>query len=106
MALMVHPDKNKQPGAEKAFQILKRAFDAIMSGVDPESPDTSKVECPDPTCGATVYLHKDKCTSILKGTDVGGCRVCKQKFGRVSTINQICSDQFRYFACTVSPLGL
>jgi hypothetical protein len=83
MALMVHPDKNKQPGADKAFQTLKRAFDAIMSGVDPESPDTAKVECPDPNCGATVYLHKDKCTSILKGMDIGACKVCKQKFGRV-----------------------
>jgi hypothetical protein len=43
LALMVHPDKNKQPGAEKAFQTVKRAFDALLSGVDPDAPDTCKV---------------------------------------------------------------
>lgn len=40
---MVHPDKNKAPGAEKAFQALKKAFDAILSGVDPNEKDSCKV---------------------------------------------------------------
>jgi len=83
LALMVHPDKNKQPGAEKAFQTLKRAFDALMSGVDPESPDTFKVDCPDPSCTAVVYMSQDKYNLVIKGMDIALCRVCKQKFGRV-----------------------
>jgi hypothetical protein len=43
MALVLHPDKNRAPGAEKAFQTLKKAFDVIMSGVDPDAPDTANV---------------------------------------------------------------
>ena len=43
MALVLHPDKNKAPGSDKAFQTLKKAFDVIMSGVDPEAPDTTGV---------------------------------------------------------------
>lgn len=27
--MLVHPDKNKQPGAEEAFKILQRAFELI-----------------------------------------------------------------------------
>jgi len=83
LVLMVHPDKNKQPGAVKAFQTLKRAFDALLSGVDPESPDTCKVDCADSTCTAVVYMNKDKYNLVIKGMDIGICRVCKQKFGRV-----------------------
>jgi len=83
LALMVHPDKNKQTGADKAFQTLKRAFDALMSGVDPESPDTCKVDCPDPSCTAVVYMSQDKYNLVIKGMDISLCRVCKQKFGRV-----------------------
>lgn len=29
IAVLVHPDKNKQPGAEEAFKILQRAFELI-----------------------------------------------------------------------------
>lgn len=81
---MVHPDKNKAPDAGKAFQALKKAFDAIMSGQNPDDPDTCFVECPDPTCGATIYINREKYNMILKGWDIGFCRVCKRKIGRVS----------------------
>jgi hypothetical protein len=40
---VLHPDKNKAPGSQKAFQALKKAFDAVMSGVDPDAKDTAKV---------------------------------------------------------------
>ena len=29
IAVLVHPDKNKQPGAEEAFKVLQRAFELI-----------------------------------------------------------------------------
>lgn len=29
IAVLVHPDKNKQPGAEEAFKILQRSFELI-----------------------------------------------------------------------------
>lgn len=29
IAVLVHPDKNKQAGAEEAFKILQRAFELI-----------------------------------------------------------------------------
>lgn len=32
-ALLVHPDKNSQPGAEEAFKILVHAFDLIAEPV-------------------------------------------------------------------------
>eukprot|EP01119_Soliformovum_irregulare_P004808 TRINITY_DN15928_c0_g1_i2.p1 TRINITY_DN15928_c0_g1~~TRINITY_DN15928_c0_g1_i2.p1 ORF type:complete len:167 (-),score=38.80 TRINITY_DN15928_c0_g1_i2:413-877(-) len=43
LALLVHPDRNKAKGSKEAFQMLKKAFDAVMSGYDPEDPDTQKV---------------------------------------------------------------
>jgi len=98
LALMVHPDKNKQPGADQAFKTIKRAFDAIMSGVDPYSPDVSKMDCPDPSCTATVYMTKDKFTSIIKGMDIGACRACKQKFGRI-----FCTHCFAAWTMTLNP---
>jgi len=83
LALILHPDKNKAPESQKAFQALKKAFDTFMSGVDPDSKDTSKIDCPTSSCGATVYIANDKFTQILKGTDIGICRACKSKFGRI-----------------------
>lgn len=29
IAVLVHPDKNKQPGAEEAFKVLQRSFELI-----------------------------------------------------------------------------
>lgn len=34
IAVLVHPDKNKQPGAEEAFKILQRAFELIGEPVN------------------------------------------------------------------------
>eukprot|EP01118_Nematostelium_gracile_P006109 TRINITY_DN1955_c0_g1_i1.p1 TRINITY_DN1955_c0_g1~~TRINITY_DN1955_c0_g1_i1.p1 ORF type:complete len:268 (-),score=70.21 TRINITY_DN1955_c0_g1_i1:30-833(-) len=98
MALLVHPDKNKQQGAEKAFQTLKRAFDALMSGTDPEDPSTCKVDCPSPDCGATVYMNQEKYALVLKGLDIGTCRNCKQRFGRI-----FCTHCFAAWTMTLNP---
>jgi len=83
LALLLHPDKNKAPGAETAFKILRRAFDAIMSGVDPNNSNTKQFECPDSTCGGTIYVANERFKVINQGADIGYCRACKQKFGRV-----------------------
>lgn len=37
IAVLVHPDKNKQPGAEEAFKILQRAFELIGEPVNTHS---------------------------------------------------------------------
>jgi len=90
LALLVHPDKNKAPGAQQAFQALKKAFDAIMSGgVDPDDKNTSQMVCPNPPCGGevTVYIPAEKFKQISAGKDVGYCRVCKTQFGRVFCIH-------------------
>ncbi len=82
----------------------------VISGVDPNAKDTTtvryisvklypmhillshlahttltsfQIECPDPNCGATVYIGIEKLNVINKGTDVGQCRACKQKFGKI-----------------------
>lgn len=34
IAVLVHPDKNKQAGAEEAFKILQRAFELIGEPVN------------------------------------------------------------------------
>jgi len=83
LALLLHPDKNKAPGSQKAFQSLKRAFDAVMSGADPEDKDTQQLPCPTVSCGTTLYLNAQKYSAIMKGHDVGYCKVCKNKYGRV-----------------------
>jgi len=87
LALSLHPDKNKAPGARQAFQALKKAFDAIISGVDPESSETASIDCPDPTCSTTVYIGKEKLNMVNKGTDIGVCRQCKQKFGKIFCVH-------------------
>ena len=39
-AILVHPDKNKQPGAEEAFKVLAHAFEAIREPVSNKSTNT------------------------------------------------------------------
>lgn len=85
----MHPDKNKAPGSNNAFQILKKAFDALLSGVDPEDKDTCAINCPDTTnCNAIVYLSSERFKNIMRGSDVGFCKSCKSKFGRVSNFEK------------------
>ena len=83
LALLVHPDKNLAPGAPKAFQILKRAFDAISSGADPEDADTRHMACPNPECDAVVYMERARYKAVLQGQDVGVCRACQHQFARL-----------------------
>jgi len=84
LALLLHPDKNKAPEAQKAFQLLKKAFDAVMSGIDPDGKNTSFIKCPNTeVCDATIYIPEDKEKAIMKALDIGYCRTCKTKFGRV-----------------------
>lgn len=44
IAVLVHPDKNKQPGAEEAFKILQRAFELIGEPENRKSYDQSVAE--------------------------------------------------------------
>lgn len=44
IAVLVHPDKNKQPGAEEAFKILQRAFELIGEPETRKSYDLSVAE--------------------------------------------------------------
>ena len=44
MAVLVHPDKNKQPGAEEAFKILQRAFELIGEPENRKNNDQSLAE--------------------------------------------------------------
>ncbi|PRP81051.1 chaperone protein dnaJ 49 [Planoprotostelium fungivorum] len=87
LALGLHPDKNRAPGAQQAFQSLKGAFDAIMSGVNPDAPGMVTMSCPSESCmssgGVSVYLPAEKQKAILAGKDIGYCRVCKSQFGRI-----------------------
>lgn len=98
LALMVHPDKNKAEGAGQAFQTVKKAFDVMMSGFDPDDEDTCQVDCPDPSCPAVVYLPSRQYNGVLKGSDIALCRVCKQKFGRV-----FCSHCFAAWTMILNP---
>ncbi|XP_061395097.1 transcription factor mef2A [Musca vetustissima] len=44
IAVLVHPDKNKQPGAEEAFKVLQRAFELIAEPENRLSYDQSLAE--------------------------------------------------------------
>lgn len=44
IAVLVHPDKNKQPGAEEAFKILQRAFELIGEPENRKAYDQSVAE--------------------------------------------------------------
>ncbi|XP_055853058.1 ras guanine nucleotide exchange factor P [Episyrphus balteatus] len=44
IAVLVHPDKNKQPGAEEAFKVLQRAFELIGEAENRAAYDQSLVE--------------------------------------------------------------
>lgn len=47
-AVLVHPDKNNQPGAEEAFKILVHAFDLIGEPViDVKSASKTRIEVVD-----------------------------------------------------------
>ena len=45
-AVLVHPDKNKQPGAEEAFKILVHAFDIIGEPEKRGNYDRGKIKTP------------------------------------------------------------
>jgi len=99
LALILHPDKNKAPGAEKAFQRVKKAFDAVMSGVDPDGKNTSFIKCPNSKeCDSTIYVPMEKEKAIMKALDLGYCRACKQKFGRV-----FCNHCFQSWTMVIDP---
>ncbi|XP_055376498.1 putative uncharacterized protein DDB_G0282133 [Condylostylus longicornis] len=55
IAVLVHPDKNKQPGAEEAFKVLQRAFELIGEPENRKSYDQSLAEA----------LHAEKAWSEL-----------------------------------------
>lgn len=44
IAMLVHPDKNKQPGAEEAFKVLQRAFELIGEPENRRTYDKSLAE--------------------------------------------------------------
>lgn len=44
IAVLVHPDKNKQPGAEEAFKVLQRSFELIGEPENRKSYDQSLAE--------------------------------------------------------------
>lgn len=44
IAVLVHPDKNKQPGAEEAFKVLQRSFELIGESENRKSYDQSLAE--------------------------------------------------------------
>jgi len=86
LALLLHPDKNKADGAMKAFQTLKKAYDIVLSsfnGIDPNEKDTRQIDCPSVGCGTIIYVTGQQYSDIMKGSDIGFCRGCKNKFGRM-----------------------
>lgn len=56
IAVLVHPDKNKQPGAEEAFKILQRAFELIGEPVSLSHGATGKMYPSD-----TSLTHTQTC---------------------------------------------
>jgi hypothetical protein len=81
LSLMLHPDKNKAPGASKAFQTLKKAFDTLMSGGVFEDADAVEIKCP--SCTIMIKIHKERNQLIQQGRDACTCNSCKKEFGQI-----------------------
>eukprot|EP01103_Thecamoeba_quadrilineata_P003537 TRINITY_DN132_c0_g1_i2.p1 TRINITY_DN132_c0_g1~~TRINITY_DN132_c0_g1_i2.p1 ORF type:complete len:152 (+),score=22.17 TRINITY_DN132_c0_g1_i2:425-880(+) len=93
---MLHPDKNKAPGSSKAFQTLKKAFEALISGGVFDESDAVEIKCP--SCTVMIKIHKERNDLIQQGRDACTCRSCKKEFGQI-----FCSHCYSSWMMVIEP---
>ncbi|XP_069128126.1 uncharacterized protein [Argopecten irradians] len=74
-AVLVHPDKNKQPGAEEAFKILGHAFELIGEPSKRKSYDFEATE--------VEVVLKDLLTKLQEAANMMRCDNCGGKHKRI-----------------------
>ncbi|XP_055321478.1 dnaJ homolog dnj-5 isoform X3 [Sitodiplosis mosellana] len=87
IAVLVHPDKNKQPGAEEAFKILQRAFELIGEPENRKSYDQGVAEAlnAEKAWSELNDLLKQLQTKIAEAVNTIRCSSCGLRHPRKPT---------------------
>eukprot|EP01100_Stratorugosa_tubuloviscum_P003809 TRINITY_DN1920_c0_g2_i1.p1 TRINITY_DN1920_c0_g2~~TRINITY_DN1920_c0_g2_i1.p1 ORF type:complete len:329 (+),score=152.60 TRINITY_DN1920_c0_g2_i1:71-1057(+) len=90
LSLMVHPDKNKAPGATTAFDTLKKAYEALLKGEDKlllsslsSNNSNIRINCVNNNCLIELNFKKSTYELFDQGKLALICNKCNQEFSKV-----------------------